>query len=58
MSGRWPAVRGRTVGGGADEAAELAAAPGLLESDEHAASASDAADPMRKLRLESPMRVF
>ena len=47
-----------TVGGGPDDSDELAAAPGRFESDVQAASASDAAEPMRKLRRERAMATF
>jgi hypothetical protein len=46
------------VGGGPDDSDELAAAPGRFESEEHAASATEAAEPMRKLRRESAMAMF
>jgi hypothetical protein len=57
MSGRSPVLRG-TVGGGPDDNDELAAAPGRFESDVQAASATDAAEPMRKLRRERAMGDF
>ena len=56
-SGRSPVWRG-TIGGGPDDNDELAAAPGRFESEVHAASASDAAEPIRKLRRERAMADF
>jgi len=56
-SGRSPARRG-TVVGGADDDAELAPPPGRFESEVHAASATVAADPMRKLRRERAIVPF
>jgi hypothetical protein len=47
-----------TVGGGADDDCELPAAFGLFESDVHAASATAAAEPIRKLRRERAIGLF
>jgi hypothetical protein len=46
------------MGGGPDESDELAAAPGCFESEVHAASAIEAAEPIRKLRRERVMSIF
>jgi hypothetical protein len=46
------------VGGGAEDSDELAATPGRFESEEHAASANEAAEPMRKFRRESGIAMF
>jgi len=56
-SGRSPARRGGT-GGGPDDSDELAAAPGRFESDVQAASASDAAELIRKVRRVRAMATF
>jgi hypothetical protein len=56
-SGLSPVRRG-AIGGGPDDSDELAAAPRRLESEVHAASATEAADPMRKLRRERVMPIF
>jgi len=58
-SGRSPARRGGTGGGPDDsDADELAAAPGRVKSEVQAASATEAADPIRKLRRERPIEMF
>jgi hypothetical protein len=54
-SGRSPVLRG---GGADDEDAALAAALGGFESEVHAASAKDAAEPIRKSRRESSIGLF
>jgi hypothetical protein len=56
-SGRSPVLRG-TVGGGSDRDNDPAGAPERFEPDVQAANASEAAEPIKKLRRESAMATF